>query len=262
MTDAASEAIEPFRIRVDDAVLDDLRDRLARTRFPDQIDDTGWEYGIPVDYLRELVAYWRDEYDWRAHEARLNELPTFPHAVDGQSIHFVHVAPRPSPPTTAPDPFPLLLMHGWPGAFTEFLDVIPRLTDEFDVVVPSLPGYGFSGPTRTRGWDVPRIARAFVELDGAPRLHALRRAGRRLGRADRDPNRRARSRALRRDPSQHADRGTPGRRRRAQPPRTRRISRRWRTSSARSPATRSSSRRSRRRSASRSTTHRRPCSRG
>ena len=153
-----TDAIEPFRIRVDDAVLDDLRSRLARTRLPDRIDDTGWEYGIPIDYVRELVDYWRDDYDWRAHEAQLNELAQFRTIVDGQSIHFVH--------TRAPDPdaLPLLLLHGWPGAFTEFLDVIPLLSTAYHVIVPSLPGYGFSEPTRTRGWDASRIARAFVEL--------------------------------------------------------------------------------------------------
>jgi hypothetical protein len=152
-----SDAIEPFEIRVDDAVLEDLRDRLARTRFPDQIEGTGWEYGIPTDYLRELIDHWRDVYDWRVQEARLNELDHFRTEIDGQSIHFVHAR---SPHPTA---LPLLVTHGWPGSIVEFLDVIPRLThphehggdpaDAFHVVAPSLPGYGFSGPTRTTGWD-------------------------------------------------------------------------------------------------------------
>ncbi len=163
-----TNAIEPFAVHVDDAVLADLRDRLARTRFPDAIDDTGWEDGIPTGYLRELVAYWRDEYDWRAQEARLNELEHNTTRIDGQSIHFVHAR------SPHPNAFPLLLTHGWPGSVVEFLDVIPRLTepdqhggsaaDAFHVIAPSLPGYGFSEPTRTRGWDVARIARAFVEL--------------------------------------------------------------------------------------------------
>jgi epoxide hydrolase len=161
---------ERFEIRVDDSVLDDLRDRLASTRLPDQIEGTGWEYGIPVDYVRELVEYWRDMYDWRAQETRLNELAHFRTSIDGQSIHFIHAR---SPHA---DAFPLLLTHGWPGSVVEFLDVIPRLTDPethdgsaadaFHVVVPSLPGYGFSEPTRTRGWDVGRIASAFAELMG------------------------------------------------------------------------------------------------
>ncbi len=150
--------IESFRIHVEDRVLDDLRDRLARTRFPDQIADTGWEYGIPVDYLRELVEYWRDGYDWRTQEAKLNELAHFRTVIDGQSIHFVHAR------SSNADAVPLLLTHGWPGSIVEFLDVIPRLADAFHVVAPSLPGYGFSGPTRTRGWDPTRIARAFIEL--------------------------------------------------------------------------------------------------
>jgi pimeloyl-ACP methyl ester carboxylesterase len=163
-----SETIERFEIRVDDTVLEDLRRRLAWTRFPDQIEGTGWEYGIPIDYVRELVAYWRDEYDWRAQEARLNALPHFRTRIDGQSIHFVHAR------SARTDAFPLLITHGWPGSVAEFLEVIPRLTepeahggraaDAFHVIAPSLPGYGFSEPTRTRGWDVRRIARAFIEL--------------------------------------------------------------------------------------------------
>jgi pimeloyl-ACP methyl ester carboxylesterase len=163
-----ADAIERFEIRVEDDVLDDLRDRLARTRFPDQIDGTGWEYGMPVDYLRELVRYWRDVYDWRAEEARLNRLEHFRTVIDGQSIHFVHARSQRA------DAMPLLVTHGWPGSIVEFLDVIPRLSapeayggsahDAFHVVAPSLPGYGFSEPTRTRGWDTWRVARAFIEL--------------------------------------------------------------------------------------------------
>jgi pimeloyl-ACP methyl ester carboxylesterase len=162
------EGVERFEIHVEDAVLDDLRDRLARTRFPDQIEGTGWDYGIPTDYLRELVDYWRDEYDWRTQEARLNELEHFRTTIDGQSIHFIHArSPR-------EDALPLLLTHGWPGSVVEFLDVIPRLThpeahgatatDAFHVIAPSLPGYGFSEPTIGRGWDAWRIAGAFAEL--------------------------------------------------------------------------------------------------
>jgi pimeloyl-ACP methyl ester carboxylesterase len=161
-------AIEQFEIHVDEAVLDDLRRRLAAARIPDQIDGTGWEYGIPADYLRELVDYWRDTYDWRAHEQRLNELEHYRTVIDGQSIHFVHAR---SPHDGA---FPLLLTHGWPGSIVEFVRAIPMLThpedhggtaaDAFHVIAPSLPGYGFSEPTRTRGWDVLRVARAFTEL--------------------------------------------------------------------------------------------------
>jgi pimeloyl-ACP methyl ester carboxylesterase len=171
-----SSAIERFEIHVDDSVLEDLRSRLAGTRFPDHIEDTGWECGVPIGYVRELVDYWRDTYDWRAQEERLNQFAHFRTRIDGQWIHFIEARSR------HPDAFPLLLMHGWPGSVVEFLDVIPRLTDPeayggrgadaFHVVAPSLPGYGFSEPTRTPGWDVERIARAFIELMG--RLHHAR----------------------------------------------------------------------------------------
>ncbi len=163
-----SESIEAFPIEVDDAVLLDLHHRLVRTRLPDTIEGAGWEYGIPVDYLRQLVEYWRDTYDWRAEEARLNTFDHFRTTIDGQRIHFVHAR------SSYPDARPLLLTHGWPGSIVEFLDIIPRLTDPeahggraadaFHVIAPSLPGYAFSEPPRTRGWDVRRIAVAFAEL--------------------------------------------------------------------------------------------------
>jgi microsomal epoxide hydrolase len=161
-------AIEPFEICVDDAVLDDLGDRLARTRFPDQIFGAGWEYGTPVAYTRELVNYWRNGYDWRAEEARLNSFPQFRTSIRGQSIHFVHAR------SAHEHALPLILVHGWPGSIVEFLDVIPRLTnpeahggraeDAFHVIAPSLPGYGYSDPPREPGWDIRRVAHAFVEL--------------------------------------------------------------------------------------------------
>ena len=163
-----SEAIEQFEIHVDDSALDDLSERLARTRFPDEIEGTGWEYGMPMGYLRTLVEYWLGTYDWRAQERALNEFSHFRTTIDGQSIHFIHAR------SPHPDAFPLVITHGWPGSVVEFLDVIPRLThpeahggtaaDAFHVVAPSLPGYGFSEPTRTAGWDVRRIARAWKDL--------------------------------------------------------------------------------------------------
>jgi epoxide hydrolase len=153
-----SQPIERFEIRVDDAVLDDLKSRLERTRLPDEIDGAGWDYGIPRDTVRRLADYWRDGYDWRAEEARLNALPHFLTRIDEQSIHFIHAR------AARADAMPLLLLHGWPGSVVEFLDVIPRLAEEFHVIAPSLPGYGFSGPTRTRGWHPTRMARAFIEL--------------------------------------------------------------------------------------------------
>jgi pimeloyl-ACP methyl ester carboxylesterase len=162
------DMIEPFAVRVDDADLEDLRQRLVRTRFAEPVDGTGWDAGMPVAYLRELVGYWLHSYDWRREEARLNGFAQFRTTIDGQSIHFIHAR---SPHDGA---LPLLLTHGWPGSVVEFLDVVPRLTDPpafggraedaFHVVVPSLPGYGFSEPPRTPGWDVARIAKAFVEL--------------------------------------------------------------------------------------------------
>jgi epoxide hydrolase len=163
-----SESIDQFHIELQDSLLQDLRDRLGRTRFPDQVEGTGWEYGIPISYLRELVEYWRDTYDWRAQEAQLNSFSQFRTQIDGQSIHFIHAV------SVHANALPLLITHGWPGSIVEFLEVIPRLTDPesfggrasdaFHVVAPSLPGYGFSEPTRTSGWDERRIANAFIAL--------------------------------------------------------------------------------------------------
>lgn len=154
-----TSGVEPFRVDVDDAVLDDLHRRLELTRFPEPIPGTGWEYGTPIGEIRDLVRYWRDEYDWRVEEAQLNAFDQFVTEIDGQQIHFVHAR------AARADALPLLLVHGWPGSIVEFLDVIPRLTaDGFHVVVPSLPGYGFSEAPREPGWDVARVARAFVTL--------------------------------------------------------------------------------------------------
>jgi pimeloyl-ACP methyl ester carboxylesterase len=162
------DAVMPFVIDVADTVLEDLRLRLARTRFPDQIIGTGWEYGMPIDYLRQLVEYWQEDYDWAAHQDRLNQFDHFVTDIDGQSIHFIHAR------SPHPDALPLLITHGWPGSIVEFLEVIPRLTtpeafggqasDAFHVVAPSLPGYGFSEPPRTAGWGEQRIALAFTTL--------------------------------------------------------------------------------------------------
>jgi epoxide hydrolase len=150
--------IEPFEIRVAESDLVDLRERLRRTKFPDQIEGTGWECGTPIPYLRTLVQYWHDEYDWRAAEARLNELAHFTTEIDGQSIHFIHER------CERDDTLPILMIHGWPGSVVEFESVIPLLKQDLHLVVPSLPGYGFSGPTTETGWDPWRIARAFVQL--------------------------------------------------------------------------------------------------
>jgi microsomal epoxide hydrolase len=157
----------PFSIDVPDAVLDDLRDRLARVRWPEPVRGAGWDYGADVAYLSKLCAYWRDGYDWRHWEARLNEPPGFLCEVDGVGLHFWHVR------GAGRAPMPLLLLHGWPGSMVEFLELVGPLTDPgqhgeaadaFDVVVPSLPGFGFGGAPRERGWGVSRIAAAFDAL--------------------------------------------------------------------------------------------------
>ncbi|MFI1488282.1 epoxide hydrolase family protein [Streptomyces sp. NPDC020747] len=164
----SDNAIRPFHIDVAQADLDDLRERLSRVRLPDAIPGTGWEMGVPVEYLTELAEYWRTTYDWRVWERRLNELPQFTTTIDGQHIHFLHVR---SPEA---DATPLVLTHGWPGSFLEFLDVIgplsdPRAhggdpTDAFHLVIPSIPGFGFSNPVTELGWGPTRVAGAWAQL--------------------------------------------------------------------------------------------------
>jgi pimeloyl-ACP methyl ester carboxylesterase len=163
-----SDDIIPFRIDIPQEQLDDLRDRLSRTRWPVALPGDDWDTGVPSAWLRELADYWRTGYDWRAAEAQLNGFPQFTTVIDGQRIHFLHVR------SPEPDAFPLVLTHGWPGSVVEFLDLIGPLTnprahggdpaDAFHVVIPSLPGFGFSGPTTDVGWDTDRIARAWAEL--------------------------------------------------------------------------------------------------
>ncbi len=161
-------AIHPFRIQVPQADLDDLYQRLARTRWPSEAAGVGWARGVPVGYLQELAQYWAESYDWRAAEAELNAYPQFTTEIDGANIHFLHVR---SPEA---DALPLILSHGWPGSVVEFLDVIGPLSDPrahggdpadaFHLVIPSIPNFGFSGPTAEAGWNSTRIAAAFVEL--------------------------------------------------------------------------------------------------
>jgi pimeloyl-ACP methyl ester carboxylesterase len=161
-------AIDPFRIAVPDPDLEELNQRLARARLPHALPGVGWERGVPQDYLEQLVAYWRDEFDWRAQEEELNAFPQFTTTIDGQRIHFLHVR---SPEAGA---LPLIMTHGYPGSVVEFADVIGPLTDPrahggdpddaFDLVVPSLPGFGFSAPLAATGWELTRTARAWVAL--------------------------------------------------------------------------------------------------
>ena len=141
-------SIEPFWVAVDEHVLDDLRDRISRTRWPDPAPEAGWEYGTELAFLRDLLDHWRT-FDWPAFERRLNDLPQYRARIDDLNVHFVHVR------GAGPSPMPIVLTHGWPGSFLEYLDLLPLLAqpddpaDAFDVVVPSLPGFGFSDrPTR------------------------------------------------------------------------------------------------------------------
>jgi pimeloyl-ACP methyl ester carboxylesterase len=168
MANSADESLHPFRVDIPQADLDDLYDRLDRTRWPDQLPGVGWAYGIPRGYLMDLVRYWRHEYDWRTAEARLNEWPQFTTTIDGVGIHFVHVR-SPEPGAT-----PLIITHGWPGSIVEFTEVVGPLSDPrahgadpfdaFHLVLPSIPGFGFSGPTGETGWEFRRVTAAFAEL--------------------------------------------------------------------------------------------------
>lgn len=151
--------IRAFRIAVPDADLDDLRNRLSRTRWPEPETVDDWSQGIPLDYTRELAEYWATDYDWRAREAALNRFDHYVTELDGLDIHFIHQR------SSQPDAFPLLITHGWPGSVVEFHKVIEPLTQAgFDVVCPSLPGYGFSGKPTSTGWGIERIARAWDTL--------------------------------------------------------------------------------------------------
>ncbi|MGD9934270.1 MAG: epoxide hydrolase family protein [Dehalococcoidia bacterium] len=160
--------VRPYSIHVADEVLQDLKDRLSRTRWPDAIPGAGWDEGADLAYVKELCDYWREGYDWRAHEGHLNRWPQFRAEVDGVDFHFWHVKGK------GPNPFPLLLVHGWPGSIFEFYHLIGRLTDpaahggdaadSFDVVIPALPGYGWGGKPKERGWGPSRTAAAFNTL--------------------------------------------------------------------------------------------------
>ena len=162
------DAVTPFRIAVPDAVLDDLRERLTRTRWPQRETVDDWSQGVPLAYVQELCRHWAEGYDWRATEARLNALPQFRTAIDGVGIHFVHAR---SPHAGA---LPIVMTHGWPGSIVEFTKVIGPLTDPtahggdaadaFHVVCPSLPGYGFSDAPAEPGWGIDRIAAAWIRL--------------------------------------------------------------------------------------------------
>lgn len=160
--------LQPFHASIPQIALDDLQDRLNRVRWPQELPNVGWQYGVPTTYVRRLVDYWRAGYDWRIWESRLNAYPQFTTEIDGQKIHFLHVR------SPEPDALPLILTHGWPGSIFEFFKVFEPLTkprahggdprDAFHLVIPSVPGFGFSGPTHEPGWNPDRIARAWIAL--------------------------------------------------------------------------------------------------
>ncbi|MFN8459337.1 MAG: epoxide hydrolase [Anaerolineae bacterium] len=161
-------SIKPFKINISQSEVDNLKERLTGARWPDELPGVGWSRGVPLAYLKELAGYWRSSYDWRKHEAKLNEFPQFTTEIDGQTIHFLHVR---SPEL---DALPLILLHSWPGSFVEFAGMLGPLTDPrtyggdpadaFHVVAPSIPGFGFSIPVRETGWATGRTARALAEL--------------------------------------------------------------------------------------------------
>jgi pimeloyl-ACP methyl ester carboxylesterase len=161
-------SVAAFRIDIPQDALEDLRDRIRRTRWPSEIRGAGWSRGVPPGYLRDLADHWLNSYDWREWEARLNRFPQFTTLIDGQRIHFLHVR------SPEPDAVPLILTHGWPSSVVEYVDVIGPLTDPrahggdpadaFHVVAPSVPGFGFTGPVEEPGWNHARIARAWAEL--------------------------------------------------------------------------------------------------
>ena len=157
-----------FTIEIPQAQLDDLNRRIAATRWPDEIPGTGWSRGAPLSYVRELASYWGTRYDWRAAEREMNAIPHFMTELDGANVHFLHIRSK------EPDAMPMIITHGWPGSFVEYLGVIGPLTDPaayggdpadaFHLVIPSIPGFGFSGPAGQPGWDTERVALAWREL--------------------------------------------------------------------------------------------------
>ena len=164
----ADAEIRPFQVQVSDEALDDLRSRLGGTRWPSEVPGAGWSRGVPLGYLKELAGYWRDGFDWRKQEAELNQVPQFTTEIDGQTIHFLHVR------SPEPGALPLIVSHGYPGSVVEFLDLLGPLSDPrahggdpadaFHLVIPSLPGFGFSTPMTEPGWAMARTTRAWAEL--------------------------------------------------------------------------------------------------
>lgn len=167
ITHLPGKDIRLFQIDVPQNAMNDLNERLDRSRYP-ELADTGWERGVPLEYLKELKTYWQHQYDWRKHEQRLNEWPHYIAEIDGQNIHFLHIR------SSEPNAKPLMLIHGWPGSFAEFLNVIKPLTsprqhggesaDAYHLIIPSIPGFGYSIPLNEPGWTPSQIARVFLRL--------------------------------------------------------------------------------------------------
>jgi pimeloyl-ACP methyl ester carboxylesterase len=159
---------QPFTVHVSQAVLDDLKDRLGRTRWPDEVEGAAWDYGTKLDYLKALVAYWQHEFAWRIQEEKLNHFAHFRADIDGFGIHFIYERGQ------GPSPLPIILTHGWPGSFFEMFKLLPLLTDpgshggdpadSFDVIVPSLPGFGFSDRPNARGMTMTKTAELWASL--------------------------------------------------------------------------------------------------
>ena len=164
----ADNNITPFEIAISDEDLQDLRERLQRTRLPDQLNEVSWEYGSDLDYMREILGYWQDDFDWREQERQLNQFDQFKTDIDGLSMHFIHQR------SNNPDAIPLMIVHGWPGSVSEFMKIIGPLTDPvahggdisdaFHVIAPSLPGFGFSEAPSERGFSPERIALLLADL--------------------------------------------------------------------------------------------------
>ena len=203
-------AIRPFKINVPEADLTDLRRRIQATRFPERETVPDATQGVQLATVQALARYWATEYDWRKCEARLNALPQFITEIDGLDIHFIHVRSKHE------NALPLIVTHGWPGSVVEQLKIIDPLTnptahggsasDAFHVVIPSMPGYGYSGRPTTTGWGPAHIARGLDGADEAPRLHEVRGAGRRLGRDHHRAHGRAGAAGIARHSHQHAER--------------------------------------------------------
>lgn len=150
--------IEPFTVHIPDSILADLRERIKRTRWPDSVRDSGWDYGADIAAVRRLADHWANLFDWRKEEAFINSFPQFSLNIEGLNIHFVHIR------STNPEAIPLILTHGWPGSFLEELKLAPLLRDSFHLVIPSMPGYGFSDASPVAGMTPRRIARMWVQL--------------------------------------------------------------------------------------------------